>query len=331
MAATVTAAFNQFLANTVNLDPKVTALARASRDWLVGQLNNLAAKHSDFPFPFAERDIFYGSFHRRTKIRELDDIDLISCMHAQGGTYLDTGGVVQITVRDDSRFASMCFDGTNELNSRLVINRFVKRLADVPQYAEARIGRNGAAAVLDLASYSWSFDIVPGFFTAPEYDRRDYYLIPDGNGRWKKTDPRIDQDRVTAINQKHSGTVLNVIRMIKFWNRRSTMPSIPPYALETLILTYYNSALSCSAFVDIEFGTLVRWLASSVLLPIHDPKGLQADLNTLSREERIAVYVRAQADASVADEARAAEATGDQKKSIGLWGAIFGPSFPSYG
>lgn len=331
MATNVITAFNEFLSDTVNLDAGVTDRARGSRDWLVGQLNTLHEKHSDFPLPYAERDIFYGSFHRRTKIRELDDIDLISCMHAQRSTYLDTGGVAQIFVHEDSRFASMRFDGTNELNSRLVINRFVQRLSDIPQYAEARIGRNGEAAVLDLASYSWSFDIVPGFFTAPELDGRDYYLIPDGNGRWKKTDPRIDQDRVTRINQKHSGKVLNVIRMIKFWNRRSTMPSIPPYALENLVLTYYDSAPTCSSYVDLEFGPLVRWLASAVLQPIWDPKGLQGDLNTLSRDERIAVFTRAQADARVADEARQAETAGDHKKSIGLWGDILGPSFPTYG
>ena len=331
MATTVDAAFREFLSNIVNLDPGVTARARASRDWLVGQLHTLHEKHADFPLPYSERDIFYGSFHRRTRIRELDDIDLISCVQAQGATYQDIGGTVQVLVRDGSRYADMCFDGTSELNSRRVVNRFVQRLADVPQYAGARIGRNGEAAVLDLASYSWSFDIVPGFFTSPEPDNRTFYLIPDGDGRWKKTDPRIDQERVTTINQKHGGTVLNVIRLTKFWNRRPTMPSIPPYALESMILTYYHSAVSCVAYVDLEFGPLVAWIASAVLQPIWDPKGIQGDLNTLSFEDRIAVSVRAEADLRTVYEAREAEGVGDHKKSIGLWANIFGPSFPAYG
>lgn len=42
-----------------------------------------------------------------------------------------------------------------------------------------------------------------------ELDGRDYYLIPNGDGHWEKTDPRKDRDTVTETNQG---------MMVGFWN-----------------------------------------------------------------------------------------------------------------
>jgi hypothetical protein len=137
-----------------------------------------------------------------------------------------------LSVPDGILLRGLCHENSNQLNSRKVINRFVSALKDVPQYEKSELGRNGSAAVLNLKSYTWSFDIVPGFFTTPEADNRTFYIIPDGNGHWMKTDPRIDKEKVTSVNQKHDGNVLNVIRTIKYWNRRATMPSMRPYLID---------------------------------------------------------------------------------------------------
>jgi hypothetical protein len=332
VATSVNGAFSQFLAELVNLDPNVTGLARASRDWLRGQLHSLPDKYSQFPRSYPEYDVDFGSFARRTKIRDLDDIDLICCIHAEGSTYLDFGGAIYIYVNDGTRLRDMCFDSTNELNSRKVINRFVEYLSAIPQYAKADIGRNGEAAVLDLASYMWSYDIVPGFLTTPEVDGRRYYLIPDGSGRWKKTDPRVDRDRITRINQRHSGNVLNVIRLIKYWNRRPNVPTIPPYVLELSILAHYESAIfAASPYVDVEVGPVLTAIATAVFNPIPDPKGIQGDLNKLSFGDRLEISARATAAAQTANAARSAEGSGDHKTAIQHWGRVFGSSFPSYG
>ncbi len=332
MATTVNQAFAEFFSNTVNLDPGVTTTARASRDWLRGQLHLLPEKHSDFPYCYEERDIDFGSFSRRTKIRPLDDIDLISCMHAQGAIYsYGVGEGIFITVRSDSRFVDMCENGTYQLNSKKVINRLVKHLAGIPQYRRADIGRNGEAAVLDMGSYDWSFDIVPGFFTSPEADGRTYYLIPDGNGRWKKTDPRIDEERITRINTRHSGWVLNPLRLTKFWNRRGNMPRMAPYLLETMILAHYDGLVAtCCAYPDLEFRNILGALNSTVMNPVYDPKGIQGDLNSLSFDERFAIMARTKEDAVVSDAAFAAEKAGEQRRAINLWRRIFGSDFPSY-
>ncbi len=113
---------------------------------------------------------------------------------------------------------------------------------------------------------------------------RLFYLIPDGNGHWKFTDPRKDRDRVTTINVQNNGNVLNVIRAVKYWQRRPTMPSMSSYLLETLILDYYAGRTSCSSFVDMELEALFRHLGQSVRYSVNNPKGIQGDINSLSAE-----------------------------------------------
>src|SRR5437870_154396 len=112
MPTTVNTAFAEFMTNTVNLDSDETETARASRDWLSGQLRGLHQTYADFPRPYEEKDVYFGSFHRRTKIRPLDDIDLMSCLSAEGSTYATYGSEIRIHVRPDAeRLLALGHDG----------------------------------------------------------------------------------------------------------------------------------------------------------------------------------------------------------------------------
>lgn len=51
MATTVIAAFNEFMKDTVNLKKADTDDARASRDWLIGKMNDFE-KDDKFPVSF---------------------------------------------------------------------------------------------------------------------------------------------------------------------------------------------------------------------------------------------------------------------------------------
>lgn len=334
MPTTVNAAFTKFLRETVNLDPEVTKIARASRDWLIFQIHALENKVDYFPLLYKEKDIAFGSFARHTKIRELDDIDIMICLNAQGATYFEYMDHIEITVPTSSYpLHRYCHNGTDILNSRMIINKFVSALSEVPHYEKAEIKRTMEAATLKLASYTWNFDIVPCFFTKPDIDGRTFYIIPDGKGHWKKTDPRKDKEIVTLVNQAHKGNILNPIRLLKFWNKRPTAPSIPSYLLETIIIIYYirNHSNTASQYVDLEIPRLFKHVANSVLGVVPDLKEIQGDLNNLSFEDRLKIHQRANTDYARALEARQAENDGDHKMSIQKWGEIFGPLFPAYG
>jgi hypothetical protein len=331
MALTVNSAFGEFMEDQVNLDGDESELARSSRDWLVGQIAALPNRTIDFPTLYHDIDIHFGSFARKTKIRELDDLDMVIGLNAMGTTYETVGSQVRLSVPTGSVLSDLCHPGSIALNSRRVINRFVTGLSSIPQYEKADISRSGSAAVLKLKSYPWSFDIVPGFLTTPELDGRTYYVIPDGKGHWMKTDPRIDRDRVTRVNQAHDGRVLAPLRLAKFWNRRPTMPSMPSYLLENLVLSYYEGPVSASSFVDVELMRLLESIASGVFRSVQDPKGIQGDLNTLELNERFLIAMRALEDVAKAKEARRLEVKENYGSSISMWREILGPSFPLFG
>lgn len=88
MASTVYTAFNEFNRDGVNLLKDRTDKARVSRTWLFTQLNGLDSKDDlDILFKYEAKHITFGFFERKTKIRELDDVDLMFCLTADGTTH----------------------------------------------------------------------------------------------------------------------------------------------------------------------------------------------------------------------------------------------------
>lgn len=331
MAKTVNAAFDEFMKYYVNLDKDQVTKARTSRNWLVGQLNQFPDKYDDFPALYESKHFGFGSFARSTKKRELDDIDHLICMNAKGVTYTTSfDGTVYMSVPQGAK----PFDGLLQTNSSYllssikVVNRFVYYLDQVPQYQQATVKRNQEAATLKLTSYEWNFDVVPCFFTSPEIDGKTYYIIPDGNGNWKKTDPRLDKDRTTLVNQNNDGNVLRAIRAMKYWNKRPTMKSMGSYLLENMILDYYECN-QATKWVDFEVRHLLNHIKNNIYGSVSDPKGIQGDLNTLSDEEKFSIFSRAYDDFAKANDAYANE-TSNPAYAISKWRDIFGTNFPIY-
>ena len=252
-------------------------------------------------------------------------------MHASGATYDSSGLNPYVNnANNAAQFKDLCYDGTSTINSIKVINKFKDQISAIPQYKKAEIKRNQEAVTLELQSYEWVFDIVPCFVTNPEWDLRTYFLIPDGKGNWKKTDPRIDKRRVTLINDQHTVSVLDMVRLCKYWNRRSTMPSMQSYLLEVMVLNYYERAGSSIAYVDLELCGVLQDIADRILYDVADPKRIQGNLNTLTWDQKIAIRERALLDSGRAKEAAALETAAKIKDSINKWREVFGDSFPSF-
>ncbi|MBT79177.1 MAG: nucleotidyltransferase [Alteromonadaceae bacterium] len=330
MPTTVTGAFNSFQKDIVNLDSDRTTRARSSRDWLVGKIK---AFDNFFPL-YNDKHIYFGSFARKTKIRPLDDIDIMIALTGQECFYSeDVFGKITIHVPDEcDTYKHYRHVSSDTLNSIKIVNELVRKLSDIEHYKSANIKRNQEAAVLDLISYDWVFDIVPCFFTTEDAQGRTFYIIPDGTGNWKKTDPRKDRDRVKAINTSCSGNMLNVLRLVKYWQNRPTMPTMGSYLLECMVLSYFENLGSCSQFQDLELVGVFDYIASNIFGSVADPKGIQTNLNDkLSYNDREKIFNKANADAIVAREARILEGDGDHRASINKWRQIFGNNFPEYG
>lgn len=326
MATTVDNAFAEFMKDTVNLDPDITSTARKSRDNLINNISGFSGD-DDFFSVYQEKNLKFGSFARRTKIRELDDIDLMLCLSAEGTrTYTETADCIYINGNDSDKSNRLLSYGTTYLNSTKVINRFISKLAELNDYSKAEMHKNQEAATLKMKSYTWNFDIVPCF-----YAKEDFYLIPDGSGNWKKTDPRIDNDRTTEVNQKHNGKLLNLIRLVKYWNKRKVTLTIGSYLLECMILNIYDNAdVKEHWWIDIEFKNTLYELSKAVKNDVEDPKGIQGNINNFSLDDRKKISDALYDAYSKAVEARSYEQDKKQKEAINKWREVLGSDFPKY-
>lgn len=331
MPRTVGVAFQEFQSNCVNLSRLDYEEARSSRNFLKSKINNFPLIYDDFPNLVVSQNLDFGSLARHTRIIPLDDIDFITCMHAEGSSYRDVEGVLKLTVPATSRL-NRYLDSDGYLSSIRIIERFKSAIKTIHQYSESDVKRRGEAVVLNLKTRPWNFDIVPGFMGNSGWPSDTFYVIPNGTGHWKKTDPRIDKARTTNVNVLHDGNVLNVIRTIKFWQRRTTMTSIPSYVIETIVLDYYeNRHTKASHRTEYELFGILRYISSAIMSPIPDPTGIEYDMNTYSQQVKEKIRDRANLDALRCLHAQMLESQGKHEEAIREMILVFGPSFPSYG
>jgi len=153
---TVNSAFTEFLNETINLDHDKTSTVRKSRDNLINHISDFSGD-SDFFSVYSEKNLKFGSFARRTKIRELDDIDLMLCLSAEGTrTYTESTSCIYIYGNNDDKSNNLLTYGTSYLNSTKVINRFISKLSELNDYEKAEMHKNQEAATLKMMSYTWN-------------------------------------------------------------------------------------------------------------------------------------------------------------------------------
>ena len=187
------------------------------------------------------------------------------------------------------------------LNSNKVKNKLVSALQNISQYEKSEIHARGEAVTLKLKAYSWNFDIAPAFYCSG--NGSPYYLIPNGYGKWKKTNPKIEQERVSRLNLQFNNQVLSTIRLVKYWNRRGQMPNITSYVLETMVLDYFTQANhsvynngTYYDYPDMHFRDSLHYISNHIMYTVQDSKGIQGDINTLTYEQKSKIQTRANND-----------------------------------
>lgn len=322
-------AFAEFNKDVVNLTKENTDNARSNRDWLITQLLAFPENVEGFPKDYPEKHINFGSFARNTKIRPLDDIDLMYCLGAGNAYYqIDNYDKQKFYIHTENAIVSLRNLSNDDytLNSIKVVNKLVNALESVPQYSNADTKRNQEAAVLNLVSYSWSYDIVPCFYTV-----NNFYLIPDGGGNWKASNPLKDQENIKKINISYGGKVYQLIRTLKYWNANFTSPNLGSYLFEVLVLDFIKSKGSQNDYNDINIKDFFYYLNTHIYYDVQDPKGIQGNINHLSREQKERIANKAESYYDTAKIAIQFEIEKkNQEKAIENWQIIFGERFPRY-
>ena len=329
MPRTVQAAFDVFRADTVDLDPSQTEVARKSRDYLLTQLRELSGFQPSFPKFTGGRELF-GSFARNTKIRPLDDIDIMPILDAAGLTLEWSGTTARIKVaQPTATLATWADDGY--VNSRRVLNAIKGGLSTLSTYSNADLHRNLQAVTLKLSSYTWNFDLVPSISVLNAAGGTDYYLIPDGNGEWMKSDPRKAQALVTTTNQAHKGQLIPSLRLLKYWKHSKGFGGISSFAFETFCTTVFQGMFQ-HPNIHLAFGCFFDKAPSHVFVPWPDPAGFSGDLGSaIPHETKTLLQERLRSASEVANAAYRDESAGDHESSIAKWRAHLGNDFPAYG
>lgn len=333
MAYTVKDAFSSFRGDEVDLLPDMTKTARASRDFLMQQIKGTAEEDETFP-KLSGSYISFGSFARSTKTRPLDDIDLLLLLNGKGtesNVSTNDNYTYWLKIKDSSAPLAAFPDSCNYVNSTKVLNKIKSGLSDVRKYRKADIKKNMEAVTLSLPSYDWVFDIVPAVPITDGKGGIAYYLIPNGTGDWKRTDPRIDATNCNQINGLHNKLFLPTVRLLKFWNQRPVAPALPSYYLETLAFKVFTT-LSPIAWTRVGVEQFFQNVGLHLWRPCPDPKQLGPALDI-----DIAFEMKKKVSEAMTDAGKSAgyalmyEKQNNHKDAIYWWRRVFGERFPDYG
>ena len=329
MARTIQSALKQMIEENVNMPSERVQKARASRDWLLERIENFE-KNTQHLYFCKNFNLHFGSFSRRTKVRPIDDIDIMIGLNGHLLYWYENiydYKNCSIHLKPDVQTSGLWKDCLNEdksLNSTKLLNKFKNALINISHYESANIHRRQQAITLKLSSYEWNFDLVPCFHTTS-----GVYLIPNGNGGWMKTNPEKDQELVTSINQEHNGKFLELVRLVKYWNskafdRKANIES--SYLLEVMLANYYSSR-EYVYDIEFEFEKSLKYLRKNISNTVDDPKDIEGDLNNLSKEEKKNLVLRIYNDLKNIEDAKKVSVA----QSFEYWKKVLGNEFPNYG
>lgn len=222
-------------------------------------------------------------------------------------------------------------DDEGYVNSILVLNRIKIAIGLLHHYKNAAVKRNHQAVTVRVPSHDWTFDLVPAVPGPTSKGHARHFLIPDGTGQWMRTDPCKDAYMVTKTNSAHGKQLLPVIRLLKFWNRRTSKPQLQSFYLEVLALRVFAGTTPVERAPE----ALARFFHDCPALlnaTCPSPTGHGPDLDaTVSRESEQKIIAAMKAAEALAREALQHERKEEHKQAIVCWRKVFGEKFPSYG
>jgi len=345
MPRTIYAALSEFSAEQVDLDSSQVEQARTSRNFLRSSL--ISAMNAGPALPrLTGGMIHFGSFARKTKIRPLDDIDLMFLIDvgevkiAPSAQAFLTPGALDVSpatrsgldgfssVPSQHAVPARFLNAAGQFNSTVVLNEIRGRLQRIHQYRNSDVARNGVAVVVNLTSYPWVYDIVPALeIRTAVTGQTEAFAIPDGAGGWQRSDPRADARQLSELNQSSGGRLLRLIRLVKFWNARQGHP-VRSHHLEVLCVRALRFTYPLDPLVALQ--TCFSEIAQRVQQPCPDPAGAVQDLSRyLSWEGRQRFSVLADQAAESVRRASSFVALGSHTSAARELQQVFGPLFPS--
>lgn len=233
----INATLERLLDSDINISASSISQGSDSHNYIRDALKGKNDRDALFP-RLIDGDFLSGSYRRGTKLKPLDDIDVMIVIDGTGLSIVNNGYVQDIEVRGSGNRDNPILQhlGFNSLlGSKTVMSLFQKALSDM--YPNSKIRNDEQAVNVWFATYGLGIDVVPCFHLIPRDGSRDRYYIPEGNGGdgWKTTNPKIDEEISNALHLRHNKLMKKVVRLAKYWNHVSNNNRLKAYHLETLI------------------------------------------------------------------------------------------------
>ena len=238
--------------------------------------------------------ILFGAFSRKTIVSPLED------------------SIVDMLV---------LFRGTEV--KRMLPSRVFSELksALLKEYPDAYVLEN--RNVLMLSMDRFYFKIQPAYPVTGHV-----YMLPDERfNEWAKYDITSYNDIFMKQNVRHKGKLIEIIRMIKTWNRVSGN-IFNGYYLELMVTAVLSSYEMTEHSHTLRH--IFRYAVAEVVFQKHDPANMDIQVEGLNQiDDLIKAMKLLQRSYALADEAIIHEQEDNTKKALECWNRLFPQVFPS--
>jgi hypothetical protein len=265
----INATLEKLLDSDINISASSISQGSDSHNYIRDVLKGKNDRDSLFP-RLIEGDFLSGSYARGTKLKPLDDIDVMVVIDGAGLHVVKGGYVQDIEVRGSGKSDNPILQhmGPNSLlSSRTVMSLFQKALTDL--HPNSKIRNDQQAVNVWLSTYGLGIDVVPCFHLIPRDGSQDHYYIPEGNGSdgWKTTNPKIDAIISSTLHDRHNKLMKKIVRLAKYWNTVSNANRLRSYHLETIVWHIFDEKTDSVQSLELGlinfFSSLDKWLANS--------------------------------------------------------------------
>jgi hypothetical protein len=249
---TIDSALDSFLGEEIAIPTNVRQKAATSQIHIRNILSGKEDRDQSFPkfLRTADCDFLGGSFARHTKIWPLDDIDIFVPLDGANLIYLSGSLRLPFKLASDAggtfnRLSLAQYTTGGLVDSSKILTVILNALS--VNYPNSEIGidlhcvnvQTAIAASTDCDGIG--FDIVPCFLLKPDNGSENFYLVPDGNGGWMRSNPRKDTDLCLELHRYHDQTLRKAVRLLKYWNKKRLSSAFKSYYIELALLKHFDA------------------------------------------------------------------------------------------
>lgn len=188
-----------------------------------------------------------GSYSRHTKIHPIDDLDIFFRIDFSNTWYQEYNRQYIIYIEEDKLYNHQLKDFIVDFDWKKCISP-IKIINHIWSIVKNRYSttneqwRNWECYTAFFSSYNLTIDCVPYC----KVNDGDFFLIPKwwNNIYWKRTNPTIDNEKINELNNFYDGKLKDIIKVLKYWNKKYNESRFKSYHLECLI--YYGFQEKCN-------------------------------------------------------------------------------------